>query len=167
MGILATHGTQKLQVDDALVGTTGICRIAGIFRGSKLWRIAENLIFVIKTFMDCGNRQWHAHWQWCRRTQWNFLWLKLLWIALKPWNSRKFSPAKDSRYTVNDVTIPDRYLVPHIQHFSTNLTEAQVFSKIDQVKGYHQILVAPKDIPKTAIITPFSLYEFLRMLFGL
>ncbi len=42
-----------------------------------------------------------------------------------------------------------------------------VFSKIDFVKGYHQILVATKDITKTAIITPFSLFEYLFTPFGL
>ena len=68
---------------------------------------------------------------------------------------------------LNEVTIPDRYLVPHVQDFLTDLAEAQEFSKIDLVKGYHQIPVAMEDIPTTAIITPFSLYEFLRMPFGL
>ena len=42
-----------------------------------------------------------------------------------------------------------------------------MFSKVDLVWGYHQVLVAEEDIPKTAVIAPFGLFEFLRMPFGL
>jgi hypothetical protein len=38
---------------------------------------------------------------------------------------------------------------------------------VDLVKGYHQVPVAAADVPKTAIITPFGLFEYLFMPFGL
>ena len=68
---------------------------------------------------------------------------------------------------LNDATILDRYPVPHIQDFTAHLAGKHVFSKIDLVHSYHQIPVAAADVPKTAIITPFGLFEFLRMPFGL
>ena len=69
---------------------------------------------------------------------------------------------------LNKKTTPDRYSTPHIHDCITNQTHSKkVFSKIDFKRAYHQIPVAPEDIQKTAIITPFGLYEFLVMQFGL
>ena len=42
-----------------------------------------------------------------------------------------------------------------------------MFSKVDMVRGYHHVPVAEEHVPKTVVITPFGLFEILRMPFGL
>jgi hypothetical protein len=75
-------------------------------------------------------------------------------------------PCGDYR-RLNLQTRHDCYPIPHIWDFTANLAGCKIFSKIDLVKGYYQIPMAPEDVPKTAILTPFGLYEFLFMPFGL
>ena len=87
-------------------------------------------------------------------------------LHLVPKASGGWPPCGDYR-NLNEVTAPDRYPVPHIQDFSANLADAQVFSMINLGEGYHQIPVAPENIPKTFFISPFGLYVFLRMNFRL
>jgi cleavage and polyadenylation specificity factor subunit 1 len=50
---------------------------------------------------------------------------------------------------------------------SAKLHGCKFFSCVDLVKGYHQIPMAAEDVEKTAIITPFGLFEYLFMPFGL
>ena len=68
---------------------------------------------------------------------------------------------------VNARTTDDRYPVRTLQDFTSELHGKTVFSKIDLMKGYHQIPVADDDIKKTAVITPFGLFIFPRTPFGL
>ena len=68
---------------------------------------------------------------------------------------------------LNTMTIEDKYPIPNVQSLFHRLDGANIFSKIDLVKAYHQIPMDPESIPLTAIITPFGLFEYLYMPFGL
>jgi cleavage and polyadenylation specificity factor subunit 1 len=75
-------------------------------------------------------------------------------------------PCGDFR-RLNLITKEDKYTCPNIGDLTARLAGCKVFSKLDLRKGYHQVPVRAEDVHKTAIITPFGLYEFLRMPFGL
>ena len=47
------------------------------------------------------------------------------------------------------------------------MTGATMFSTMDITSAYDQVPVAEKDIPKTAFVTKYGLYEFTKMPFGL
>ncbi|BES97092.1 multicellular organismal development [Nesidiocoris tenuis] len=80
--------------------------------------------------------------------------------------SGDWRPCGDFR-RLNSLTKPDRYPIPNLRDATTSMAGSTIFTKIDLMKAYLQIPVHPDDIPKTAIITPFGLFEFVKMPFGL
>jgi transposase InsO family protein len=75
-------------------------------------------------------------------------------------------PCGDFR-RLNLITAADKYPLPNMQDLSARLAGCRFFTKLDLQKGYLQVPVQPEDVPKTAVITPFGLFEFVRMPFGL
>ena len=61
----------------------------------------------------------------------------------------------------------DAYPLPRVDETFEALTGARYFSTLDLAAAYNQVEVQEEDQHKTAFITPFGLFEYLRMPFGL
>ena len=68
---------------------------------------------------------------------------------------------------LNLKTLKDAYPIPRIDESLDALHDVKWFSTIDLIAGYHQVAVAEEDRHKTSFTTPFGLYEYNRMPFGL
>ena len=69
--------------------------------------------------------------------------------------------------TFNQKTTPDRHPIPRIQETLDNLGGNTYFSVLDQGKADHQGFADEKSQHLTAFITPWGLYEWLQIPFGL
>ena len=69
---------------------------------------------------------------------------------------------KINRVTVIDPTPPNS-----AEEIFQKMAKKKYFSKIDLSKGYWQIPISKKDIPKTVFFTPDGTYEFIKMPFGM
>lgn len=68
---------------------------------------------------------------------------------------------------LNDLTEKLRYPLPRIDDLLDAARGAAFKSSLDMAGGYHQIRIAPEDVPKTAFGTPFGHYEWRVLPMGL
>nr|GEZ82485.1 transposon Ty3-G Gag-Pol polyprotein [Tanacetum cinerariifolium] len=68
---------------------------------------------------------------------------------------------------LNKPTVKNRYPLLRIDDLFDQLKGSRVYSKIDLISGYHQLIVREEDIPKTAFGTHYGHYKFHVIPFGL
>ena len=68
---------------------------------------------------------------------------------------------------VNSKTIKDSYPLPRLDDIIDSIGEAKFVTKIDLLKGYYQIELTDKAKVISAFITPFGLFQYKVMPFGM
>jgi transposase InsO family protein len=92
-----------------------------------------------------------------------------------PWSSALVAAKKKNGKTrwcvdyrrLNDITTKDAYPLPHIEDNLSRLAGDRIFSTIDGSGAFHVVDLDKEARPKTAFSTPWGLYQFKRMPFGL
>lgn len=68
---------------------------------------------------------------------------------------------------LNNKTFPDRHPLPRVNEILHSLGGNNYFSMLDQGKAYHQGFIEENSRHLTAFVTPWGLYEWVRIPFGL
>ncbi len=68
---------------------------------------------------------------------------------------------------LNNKTVPDSQPIPRIQDILDNLGKQAWFSTLDMSKAYHQGYISEESRHVTAFSTPWALFEWVRIPFGL
>ncbi|KYO47687.1 hypothetical protein Y1Q_0019774 [Alligator mississippiensis] len=68
---------------------------------------------------------------------------------------------------LNALTTFDAFPMPYVSHLIERIGEARYISTLDLAKGYWQIPLRTANCAKTAFGTPWGLFKFVRMPFGL
>ena len=85
-----------------------------------------------------------------------------------------FVPKKDGSLrmcidyrALNAITVRNKYPLPRIDDLLDQLSGAQYFSSLDLTSGYHQLVLHPDDVEKTAFNSHIGKYQFKVLPFGL
>lgn len=68
---------------------------------------------------------------------------------------------------LNSITERDNFPIPVIDDQIDKLRGKKYFTRIDLKDAFHHISLDPDSIKFTGFVTPFGMYEFLKMPFGL
>lgn len=101
--------------------------------------------------------------------------LKVIRPSQSPWAAKPKMVVKEdgtirlcgAYVPINDVTPRDQYPLPRMDDILERLQQFSYFAKIDMKCGFWQVPLAEDSISKTAIITPFGLFEWTVLPFGL
>jgi hypothetical protein len=69
--------------------------------------------------------------------------------------------------SLNKAYPKDKYPLPRICQIVDSMASCELLSFLDAYSGYHQISLAVDDEEKTAFITPFGIFCYTKMAFGL
>ena len=67
----------------------------------------------------------------------------------------------------NKVSPNDEYPLPRIDQIVDSISKCELLCFLDAYLGYHQISLCIDDEEKTAFVTPFGVYCYIKMPFGL
>ncbi|MBW0477358.1 hypothetical protein O181_017073 [Austropuccinia psidii MF-1] len=68
---------------------------------------------------------------------------------------------------LNTYTFPDRYPIPKIHIYLTQISQAVYISTFHELKGFHQNGVTARERKYLRIIFHWGVYDYLRMSFGI
>ena len=68
---------------------------------------------------------------------------------------------------LNKKTVPDRHPLPRIQESIDALQGSKFYTTLDLSRAYWQGYMSPESKAKTAFVTPWGLYQWVRIPFGL
>lgn len=68
---------------------------------------------------------------------------------------------------LNSITVQDAWPLPHIIDLLESYKGSKIFSTLDLLKGFNQIAVDDDTIPKLTMSTPWGLFSYCVMPFGI
>lgn len=87
-------------------------------------------------------------------------------LHFAPKSDGSLRPVGDYRQ-LNLRTELDLYPLPHLRDFAQDIGGCKIFSRVDLVKAFHQIIIDKRDRFKTCLATPWGLYNFKRLSMGM